>query len=354
MTKAEIQNKIDEVDMEIRSLMDSVKDTSKEINLDEVRTKKTEFEEKRAKLIKELAQADMPAEKGEKRMAFGMDIEELRKALREKRTVNLSGTGVINTIRDIVLKAQKDDAILQRVAYYYGANSSTIIPIFPNNVSFAFVSEGGSVTADGAKLGNSTVVPKEAMASLPVSDYVLDLSAAEFEAKLEEIFANGLRDLMRSQVLTGDGTNAQGIFTDAEITTKDYALTVANLGAFAASLNEIKYNNKVIIMSATVYGAFLADTATDETTKIYKEDLIRNKRIEGIEVLITPDAPTSITSGSIAVVGGSLDNYGLGVAGQLVVTPKDTAGASYKTFDAKAYFSGKPIISSDFVGFKIA
>ena len=360
MTKHELELKIAECDMELRSLTNEVKNNA-DVNLEEAKAKMDDIEKRRADFTKQIAQMDAPQPTAEKRMFCGMDVEEIRSSLKQNRTVTLSGTGVVNTVRDIVLAAQKDDAILSKISINFGAAAKEIIPIFANNVAFSFVTEGGDFAESNSNLGTSEVVPHECGASLKVSDYVLDLPPALFEAKLQEIFTNGLRDLMRAQVLTGapasTGTHVndcQGIFTDTGITVETHQLTVADLGEFAMTLNGKKFKNRSIVMSSTVYKAFTSDTATDETTKIYKEDLIKNKKIEGVDVIVTPDAPTSVATNAIACVGGDLANYGMGVAGQLTIKGKEVAGKAYKVFDASAYFNGKPVISADFYGFKVA
>lgn len=351
MKKFEIQSEIDNVELELRSLANEVK-TNADANLDEIRSKKASLETRRADLLKELAQCDAPVETpvAETRSCW-LDIA---KAMKEKRTVTVSGTGMAKTIKELVKKIQDDDSILARARFFYGANASTVIPVWANNIVAQFITEGGSVSPDSANLGNTTIIPKEAFASLPVSDMTLDLSEVELANELPEIFANAFSVLMASEMMTGDGTNMQGIFTDTGVTVDTKAIAVANLGTFALALKGKKYRNPCIVMSSTVYNAFISDTATDETTKIYKEDLIRNKSIEGVAVVITPYAPTTITSGSKIAIGGDLNNYAIGVAGQLSIKQKETAGTSAVTFDGKSYFSGKPIISADFIAYKVA
>lgn len=350
MNKMELQSEIDNVTLELRSLMDEVK-TNESVNVEEVRAKKIELETRRSELIKEMAQMDAPKEETKEVRSCWLEIA---KAMKEKRMVTVSGTGMAKTIKELVKKIQDDDSILARVRFFYGANASTVIPVWANNVVAQFIAEGGSVSPDTANLGNTTIIPKEAFASLPVSDMVLDLSEAELAAELPEIFANAFSALMASEMMIGDGTNMQGIFTDGNTTAYTKAITVVNLGGLALKLKGKKYRKPVIAMSSTVYNAFLADTSTDETTKLYKEDLIRNKQIEGVEVVLTPYAPTAVTSTSKIAIGGDLSNYAIGVAGQLSIKQKETAGTSAVTFDGKSYFSGKPVISSDFYAYTVA
>lgn len=349
MTKFEIQSEIDNVELELRSLANEVK-TNADVNLDEVRSKKTALEEKRTSLVKELAQANAPVETPKEERSAWLDIA---KAMKEKRTVTVNGTGMQKTIKELVKKIQDDDSILSRARFFYGANASTVIPVWAENIIAQFITEGGSVTPATQNVGTTTVIPKEAFASLPVSDMALDLSEVELAAELPEIFANAFAVLMATQMMTGDGTNMQGIFTASGTTAYTKAISIANLDGFALALRGKKYRNPCIVMSSTVYTAFISDTATDETTKILKESLIRDKKIEDVEVIITPYAPTSVAAEAKVAIGGDLSNYAIGVAGQLKIKQKDVASNSLVYFDGSSYFSGKPVIASDFFAYTI-
>lgn len=352
MKKEELIDAINECDLELRSLMNDVADATKTINADEVRAKKTEVLKRKAELVKEMAEMDKPQEtKMEKRSAWADVVD----ALKEKRGVTISGTGITNTIRELVKKIQDDDSILQRVRYFYGANANTVIPVWATNVVAEFISESGAPTeTQSANLGNQTIIPKEAFASLQVSDMALDLSAVDVESELRGIFSDAFASLMAEKCMTGaaDGDMA-GIFT-ASATAYTKPITVADLGGLALAVKGKKYRNPCIVMSSTVYNAFLSDETTGETTKLYKEDLIRNKSIEGVPVVLSPYAPTSVSAGSKIAMAGDLSNYAIGVAGELKIKPKEVAGNSKVTFDAYMYFSGKPLIAADFFAYTVA
>lgn len=113
-------------------------------------------------------------------------------------------------------------------------------------------------------------------------------------------------------------------------------------------------------MSPTVYALFIADSSTNDSTKIYKESLIRDKMIEDVPVVLTAYAPSTGSGsagawadGDVIAVGGDLSNYAIGMAGELSVKAKDTASSTVTTFDATIYAAGKPVIASDFYQYKI-
>lgn len=353
MKKSEIQNELDNVTMELRSLMDAVKDTNKEINLEEVRKNKAELEARRSNLEKQLAECEKPVETVAEKRGW----KDLVKGMKEKRTVTVSGTGNAFVAHDLKLAVQKISDILAGASYYYGANATSVIPVFPQNVAAAFVSEAGTVTPATQTMSRKQLVLGQAIASLPVTQMTLDLSASDFEARLPEIMGNSMTALMAQEMLTGTGTNMTGIFTDSNISLNASAgesITIANLAKLAIDVRSKKYANPVIIMSPTVYGQFLADSSTDDTTKIVKEDLIRNKTVEGVKVIVSGYAPVAYSSGSIIAVAGDLSNYAIGLANEVTIKAKDTASSDLVTFDGYSYIAGGALIPADFIGFKVA
>lgn len=350
MDRKELEEQLNAVIMEKRSFMESIENGTVEFNKEEADAKIADFEARSTKIKKELAEMERPMEKETRSNVWAQIAEGMQK----RTPVSINGTGVVNTLKELVKAVQKDNSILNGARFFYGPNAATNIPVWASHVTAAFVAENGSATAQNKALAATSVTPKQAMCSLPVSKMTLDLSAVEFEAELPGIFNVGFGDLMAQEMLTGDGTNMQGIFTDTGATGFTAAITVAKLAELALSVKEKKYANPVIVMSSAIYGQFMADASTDETTKIYKESLIRDKTIEGVKVIISGYAPVAHASSDVIAVAGDLANYAIGVAGELNIEPKGTAGASYTTYDAIQYFSGKPVISADFVRYIVA
>lgn len=348
MNKEELLEKIATLSAEVRSIADEFTDGSKDVADINARLDAKKEELRKAKM--ELVQADAPVEKVETRSCW----IEIAQAMKEKRTVTVSGTGMTKTVKELVKLVQKDDSILARVRFFYGANANTIIPVWAENIVAQFITEGGSADPDSANLGTSAVIPKEAFASLPVSDATLDLSAVELAAELPEIFANAMAGLMAEKMMTGDGTNMQGIFTDSGVTAYESTLTIDGLSGLALKLKEKKYRNPCIVMNSVIYKQFVKDVEGEgKLAEIYKEDLVKNKMIEEVPIILSPYAPITYTTGSKVAIGGDLGNYAIGVAGQLKIKQKEKAGTSAVFFDGYEYFSGKPIIASDFYAFKV-
>lgn len=366
MDRKGIQEQIDSINIELRSLMDAVKDTSKEINLEEVRTKKANLEEKRSKLEKELAEMERPAVEGkpETRTVWG----DIAKAMVEKRTVTLNGAGTVATVKGLAKKIVNNTSILNGVHFFYGANAGTKVPVWGTQLHAAFLADGATGSAAANTMGVTSLDPQQALSSLPVSKMALDLGAANLEAELPELFSGAFSDLLADGMLNGKSFTAgsdtvvamTGLFKDSNTTAFLNACTVVKLAELARTVKAKTYSNPVIIMSPAVYAKFLGDTSTDETTKIYKESLIRDKMIEGVSVVLTAYAPSTGSGssgawadGDVIAVAGDLSNYAIAMAGQIDIKAKETASSTVTTFDATIYAAGKPVISSDFYQFKI-
>lgn len=353
MDKQELEMALIAKSKELRNAIDSY--TKPESDVAELDKRCASLNDEIVVLKKQLAECDAPKdEPKQERSVFG----KIADAMMQKRSVTVNGTGVVKTIKEIYKKVQDDNSILADVSYFFGRDSQTRIPAWVANATAAFVAEGGSATTQTGTLAATNIDPAQVLASIPVSQQTLDLSGADLEADLPEIFANAFGDLMATGMCTGDGTTNKmiGIFADTTATVNTTAATafkISDLVKLATDVKGKKISDPTIWMSSFVYSKFVADSTTGEDVNIYKEDLIRNKTIEGVKVVITPYAPTAIAAGSIIAVAGSPKNYAIGVAGEISIKAKETAGSTLVTFDAFNYFNGKPIISSDFIQLKV-
>lgn len=353
MNKEELLAMLAAKNKELRSAIDGY--TNPENKVEELDLRCSQLNDEIKNLKKQIAECDAPKNEPEqKRSVWG----QIADAMMQKRSVTVNGTGAVKTVKEIYKKVQADNSILADVSYFYGRDSQTRIPAWTANATAAFVAEGGSASTQTGTLAATNIDPAQVLASIPVSQQTLDLSGADLEADLPEIFANAFGDLMATGMCTGDGSTnkMKGIFVDTDATVNTTAATafkLSDLVKLATDVKGKKIADPTIWMSSAVYSKFVADSTTGEDVKIYKEDLIRNKMIEGVKVVVTPYAPTAVAAGSIIAVAGSPKNYAIGVAGEINIKAKETAGSSLVTFDAFNYFSGKPIISADFIQLKV-
>lgn len=364
MDKKEILAKLDALAIEKRSFMASVENGTGAFDEAAANEKLADFEARKANLEKQLAELERPAETRSSKTVW----REIAEAMIEKRTVNLSGTGVVNTIRELVQTVVNKTDILKGVRFFYGPNAATKVPVWGTQLKADFIAEGATATAKTNQLGVTSIDVQEIISSLPVTNMTLELGAAELEAQLPDLFAGAIADLLADGMINGKSITVGeetvvcmvGLFASNGATAFAEPCTMVKLGELARTVRSKTYKDPVIIMSNKVYSKFLADTSTDETTKIYKEGLIRDKMIEDVKVEITAYAPSTGSGssgawadGDVIAVAGDKDNYAIGMAGELKVEKKGTAGTNVTTFDASAYGAGKPIIASNFYQYKI-
>lgn len=363
MEKEELEKRIEEISKEIRMCADEYLDSTKDVKeIDErCANLKKELQERK----KELAQLQLPKEaKSDSQKTVWRSIAD---AMVEHRAVTLSGTGVINTLKELVQSIVSRTDVLEGVRIFYGRDAATKIPVWGTQLKADFVSEGSTGTAKTNTAGVTSIDAYEILSSLPVTDMMLDLGAANLAEELPLMFEGAISNLLADGMCNGKTitvgnetiTAMTGIFKATGATAFTGKATMVKLAEFARNMKSKTYKNPCIYMSNTVYSKFLSDTSTDETTKLYKECVIREKMIEDVKIKLTDFATTSGSgtsgawaTGDVLCVGMDAENYAIGMAGQLKIKQKETASATFSTFDATAYAGGKPILASDVNQFK--
>jgi HK97 family phage major capsid protein len=308
---------------------------------------------RKAALEKEIALAKAPVEN-----RTSSSLADVAKAMREKRAITMNGTGAINQIKEMVKEMQTKTPILEKVRYFYGPNAATNIPIWtPTIANPGNYAEGvTNVTNDTqAVLGNQSLTPYAYVSILPVSAEAISLGSVNIEAELQTIFADAFAHTFHSGILTGNGTgrNFKGIFpaitTGSKITCAAAGMPkIGDLVKLALTIQDMT-DDGVVIMSPSIYSLIIAD-ATTGVADVYKEELIKNKKIEGVPILLTSDAPSSVSSGSVVAVAGKLEKYAVAIAAELNIEPIKQLGDTNTYFQATSFANGKPIIEKDFYG----
>jgi HK97 family phage major capsid protein len=347
MEKELVENKI-----EIRKLHDDV--SKGNITADAAKKKLEELRAKKAEIEKRIALQNAPRSKTETTASFA----DIKKAMTEKRAITLNGTGAINQIHELVKELQKKTPLLQRVRYFYGPNAGTVIPIFsPTIATPASYAEGTTnVPADTqAGLGSKSLVPHAFVSLLPVSAETLALGSVNFEAELPVIFADAFAQGFHRAIAVGTGTGLdfKGIFTSAAAGSPTVvAPGIKALRDLALRLQDYT-DAGVIMMHPGVYSAIMADAVADTEVDLYKETLIRDRKIEGVEILITSACPDSTAAGATYAVGGRLENYGLAMASEIQIVPILKVGDTNTYFQASVFANGSPILEKEFYGLKV-
>jgi HK97 family phage major capsid protein len=346
MEKELVENKI-----EMRKLHEDV--STGKIKADDAKKKLEELRAKKAEIEKRVALQNTPRAKAETTASFA----DIKKAMVEKRAVTLNGTGAINQVHELVKELQKKTPLLQRVRYFYGPNAATVIPIFSPTVATpgSYAEGATTVSADTqAALGSKSLTPHAFVSLLPVSAETLALGSVNFEAELPVIFADAFAQGFHRAIAAGTGTGLdfKGIFTTAAAGSPVVAVPGIKAIRDLALRMQDYTDAGVIMMHPGVYSAIMADAVGDTEVDLYKETLIRDRKIEGVEILITSACPDSTTAGATYAVGGRLENYGLAMASEIQIDPIKKVGDTYTYFQASVFANGSPILDKEFFGLK--
>ena len=338
------------VNIQLRSLSEKVADGSlkaedAKAQLDALKVQKREIEQK-------IAQANAPIDKEER----SMTLADVSKAMMEKRSITLNGTGAINQITELAKELSRKKEILGLVRYFYGPNASTNIPVLSPSLATpgAFAEGASGIAVDTqAALGNRSVTPHAFVSILPVSAEALTLGSVNFETELPAIFAESFADGFAQQVVQGNGTglNFQGLFTGVTETVNCAVTGVPRVNDLVRLALQVRdfTDDAIIVMHPTVYAGILAD-ATTGVAELYKDELIRNKTIEGVRVLLTGYAPSSIVAGSTVAVAGRMRDYAFGLASEIMIEPIKQVGNTNTFFQATVFGNGRKILDTNFFG----
>jgi HK97 family phage major capsid protein len=350
-----LKEKKTEIDIQIRALQEDI--VNGKIRADEAKTKFEELRSKKAEVEKEIALAAAPVEK----RSTGDFYKAVSEAMQEKRAITLSGTGAINQVKELAKELSQKTPILEKVRYFYGPNAATNIPVLsPGLATPATAAEGAtSIAVDStAVLGNKSLTPHAFVSILPVSLETIKLGSIDFEAELPVIFADAFGLGFHKQILTGTGTSLdfQGLFTGIPAANQIACSEAGNplivdLVNLALTMKDY-VDNAVIVLNPAIYSGVLADATIDDTIKIYKEELIRNKTIENVPVILTGAAPKVLTAGSIVAVAGRLDDYGFALASEISIEPIKKVGDTNTYFQASVFGNGAKVVDKNFYGLK--
>ena len=217
-----------ELDLQIRSLSDKIKDGS--IKADEAKQKFEELRAKKAEIEKGMIALEKAQQAQAEQIALQnapqtrekesiSSIADVAKAFQEKRAITLSGTGIVNTVRELVKIMTPKKKILEKVRYFYGENASTVIPVWGSTLTRpAPVAEGGTITSETKNpLGSKSLTTIAFATSIPVSNETLKLSAVEFESELLNILADSYADAIAYEIFNGKAGNRLKLVKNYEV-----------------------------------------------------------------------------------------------------------------------------------------
>lgn len=358
MNKEELLEKIEALSMEVRSIADEFTDGSKDV--EDVKARLSGKKEELRKARQELAQMDMPNEKENKEARGLFNKDTWLNAVRENRGITIGSTGAILQIKQLVKEVADKDPLLSNVKFFYGNNASTNIPVLSPIADPSDYAEGATnVTVDtAAAVSVTSLTPKAYAAVLPISAEMLTMGSVNLEAELPGIFQDAFKKVMHTGAVVGAGTSGKmkGLFTVAADTTSGSNITQLAQSQTAVKISDLatlaltvgaKNEDYALIMKPSVYSAILADSTSGEKYKIYCEEMIRNKTIEGVKIILDGNCPSTTTSGDVLVVAAPLSRYAVGIAGEIAITPIKVKGDTNTYFQAEWFFNGAPICNKD-------
>lgn len=357
----ELNEKIEALTLEVRSIADEMLDASKDVN--EVRSrldaKKAELREAK----QALAQMQMPKDNHEERkLAF--DKDEWLNAAKEKRSITIGNTGSILQVKSLVKELKDNDNILSKARFFYGANAATNIPVLAPLSDPSDYAEGATNVAvdTDAGVAVTSITPKAYSVVLPITAEMLTMGSVNLEAELPSIFNDAFRKVMHKAMVKGlAATKTTGFFTVAA--TSSSGANVTNIAGTSITIKELvnlaltvasKDEEFEIVVSPKVYSNILSDSTAGEDIKLYKEEIIRNKTIEGVKITIDSACPDTNASGDVLAVAMPLNRYAIGVAGEMTIDPIKVKGDTNTYFQATMFFGGCPICNKDIYALAVA
>lgn len=334
--------------MDINTILDEVRGIKESL---EQRAEAIEAEKRALEQEKAALNNDNPAIRNQEKT---MEVRDIINSMKEKRAITLNGTGSINFVPEVVKDAQIKRPLLGMARTFYGRDAQTNISIFsPTLAKPGKQVEGADgIAADSqATLGSISVAPHSYVSILPVTHEALLMSSADIESELPSIFADAFADAMYRDMVKGTGLDDEmtGIFADSSYANKIAceeagAPKMRDLVNLALELQDYA-DNALIVMNPKVYSAITA--TADASDAAYKEELIRNKTIEGVKVVLTSAAPATADSGKAYAVGLDMKNYALAIAQDVVIEPLKKVGDTKTYYQATMFLNGRVIHSKN-------
>lgn len=337
------EKKFDEIMTELRATQDQLK------------SEREAFAAEQRAFEQEKAAFETPAVKRDRE--FTSQLRDVVSAMKEKRAITLQGAGAVEVVNRLFKVFKDKTEILNGLRYFYGPNAQTKIPVLsPRPAKPARVAEGvTNASPDStAALGHTDLEPETYYSELPVSWETLKYLPVDFERELVEIFADAFAAAMANQVINGRGKTTYyefgGLFTQVPSGNKiscasSGAPTIADLVTLALKMQEKVMADPCIVISPTLYAGI--STASVSGYDVYKNELILNRTLEGVKILVCGDAPSTTTANSIVAVGFDRGDYAVGVTTDITIEPIRAKGDTNTYFQAVMGMDGKPIVAAN-------
>ena len=337
------EKKFDEIMTELRATQEQLK------------SEREAFAAEQRAFEKQKAEFETPAVKRDREVVT--TLREVVTAMQEKRAITLSGAGAVQVVNELFKVFKNKTEILDGLRYFYGPNAQTKIPVLsPRPARPARVAEGvTNASSDStAALGHTDLEPETYFSELPVSWETLKYLPVDFERELVGIFADAFADAMANQVVNGKGKSTYyefaGLFTSVPAGNQiacasSGAPTIADLVKLALKMQEKVMGDPCIVISPTLYAGI--STASVSGYDVYKNELILNRTLEGVKVLVCGYAPSTTTANSIVAVGFDRGDYAVGITTDITIRPINAINNTNTYFQCLCGMDGKPIVAAN-------
>lgn len=338
------------MDEKMNEIIEEVRSMKEQLSQD-----REALEAQKRDLEKRQAEFENPSVKREREVVT--TLRDVVTAMKEKRAITLSGAGAVEVVNELFKVFRNKTEILNGLRYFYGPNASTKIPVLsPRPARPARVAEGvTNASSDStAALGHTDLEPETYFSELPVSFETLKYLPVDFERELVGIFADAFADAMAAQVCVGKGKATYyefgGLFTSVPAGNQiacasSGAPTIADLVKLALKMQEKVMGDPCIVISPTLYAGI--STASVSGYDVYRNELILNRTLEGVKILVCGYAPSTTTANSIVAVGFDRADYAVGVTTDITIRPINAINNTNTYFQALLGMDGKPIVAAN-------
>lgn len=338
------------MDEKMNEIIEEVRSMKEQLSQD-----REALEAQKRDLEKRQAEFENPSVKREREVVT--TLRDVVTAMQEKRAITLSGAGAVEVVNALFKVFRNKTDILNGLRYFSGPNASTKIPVLsPRPARPARVAEGvTNASSDStAALRHTDLEPETYFSELPVSWETLKYLPVDFERELVQIFADAFADAMANQVVNGKGKTTYyefgGLFTSVPsgnqiACASSGAPTIADLVKLALKMQEKVMNDPCIVISPTLYAGIT--TASVSGYDVYRNEIIMNRTLEGVKILVCGYAPSTTSANSIVAVGFDRADYAVGVTTDITIRPINAINNTNTYFQALLGMDGKPIVAAN-------
>lgn len=358
-TKNEIEKRLLELAGERRQLLNDVEDKKKPFNKQDFDDRLDAIVEEERTLKRDLAELDAPAPSAGKGLCDCAELRSLAEKSLETRggRVSLESSGTVNTVDEMFSEALPGVEYLEYCQLFRGTDSQSKIPVWEVLPEGHFVEEGGSLEESTGENATKILDPLQAMLSTTITMTALKYASGMKEGQaIKEAFEKVIKRMAAKYMLIGQGAEhgePLGLWNVAG-TEHTGAENILGLAGFAQSIAGLGFEYPAIILNPSEYTKIVGSAGSNNVAKVYAEQLITEKVLEGIPVIVSAYAPAEISAGDIAAVGLDLRNYAIAYAPTVDIVAKSVPRSSLVTVDGYAYFTSAPIIDKDIHQYKIS